>query len=206
MKLKWKKKYWLAIVGLIGIAAASVGPIMSDVETPDYTIEKADGAFEIRRYPDMVVAEVTQSGERMNAIGDGFSALADFIFGANEPKAPIAMTAPVTQQSTELGDAWNVRFVMPRQYTMADLPKPKNTKVKLEEVPSRSVIVIRFSGSTKDENVMARMEDLKNYVAKNKLVVSGEPVFAFYNPPWTLPFLRRNEIWWELGNLSGEGE
>ena len=224
MKLQWKRRYWLWVVVVLLAIAASVGPLMSDVEIAPYEVIKTDGAFEIRHYPDLLVAEVSSNGEREEAINAGFRPLADFIFGANEPAEsiamtapvtqqkqtneqakeqardgqPIAMTAPVLQQSTELGDAWQVRFVMPRKHTLSDMPKPKNSQVKLIEVPARYVVAIRFAGSIRDTHVMKQLETLKAYVAKEKLVVSGEPTFAFYNPPWTLPFLRRNEIWWEL--------
>lgn len=223
MKLTWKKRYWLWVIVLVLAIAASVGPIMSDVEIAPYEVESTDGAIEIRRYPDLVVAEVMRKGERMEAINDGFPPLADYIFGANKPGEAVAMTAPVTQQkekdgrsgqtiamtapviqqSTELGEGWKVRFVMPRHYSLADLPEPKNEKVKLIEQSARKVVAIRFAGRTDDANVMAHLEKLKAYVAEKELTVSGEPVFAFYNPPWTLPFLRRNEIWWELQDTSG---
>jgi hypothetical protein len=113
-----------------------------------------------------------------------------------EVSEKIAMTAPVTQDGS--GDAWNVRFVMPGAYTLETLPRPKNQDVRLIATPARRVVVIRFSGFNTDKNINAHREQLLSYVADHHLSVLGPPTTAFYNPPWTLPFLRRNEVMLEL--------
>ena len=205
---------WLLILALTVAVVAPVacGPIMSsNVKEPEYSvIESGPDSIEIRRYPAIIVAETKVSGERYAAINDGFRTLADYIFGNNTSKSKVAMTAPVMQQAGEsiamtapvsqqvAGEGWIVRFVMPAEYTMETLPKPNSSAVTLVEVPAKQFAAIRFSGFSSDANLDRHRETLMRYVASRKLTTAGEPVMAFYNPPWTLPFMRRNEILIEL--------
>lgn len=108
----------------------------------------------------------------------------------------IAMTAPVQQQST--ADNWYVSFVMPSEYTMDTLPKPVNDRVSLKEVPAKTFAVITFSGTNSDKNVQEHEKILWEYIETNSLSVIGTPKYAFYNPPWTLPPMRRNEVMIEI--------
>lgn len=200
----------VAIIGIVLIGAIAVGPIMSDVETPDYELVKSQGAIEIRQYNPMLIAEVQMSGKREDAIGDGFRLLADYIFGNNIANQDIAMTAPVQQQeSTKIamtapvqqqstGDDWQVSFVMPSEYTMDTLPKPVNERVALKEIPAKTFAAITFSGTNSDENVQKHEKILLEYIEANDLSVIGTPKYAFYNPPWTLPPMRRNEVMIEI--------
>lgn len=203
------RKRWImiaAIIGIVLIGAVAVGPIMSDVETPNYEVIKSEGDIEIRQYAPMIIAEVQMSGAREEAIGDGFRLLADYIFGNNSVKQEIAMTAPVQQQESmkiamtapvqqqSAGDDWQVSFVMPSEFKMETLPKPNNEHVALKEVPAKEFAVITFSGTNSDENVQQNEEILLEYVEANNLSVIGTPKYAFYNPPWTLPPMRRNEV------------
>jgi hypothetical protein len=102
------------------------------------------------------------------------------------------MTAPVSQQSA--GGAWKVRFVMPSGYTLETLPTPNNAAVKLIAVPAERFAAIQFSGLAGDEAIARHKQHLFDRLAEQALTPQGEAVMAFYNPPWTLPFLRRNEI------------
>ena len=207
------KKRWIMIVAIIGIVligAIAAGPVMSDVETPNYEIVKSQGAIEVRQYDPLIIAQVQMSGEREEATGDGFRLLADYIFGNNianqdiamtapveqQKNTKIAMTAPVQQQST--GDDWQVSFVMPSEYTMDTLPKPVNERVVLKEIPAKTFVAITFSGTNSDENVKAHEKILLEYVEANDLSVISTPKYAFYNPPWTLPPMRRNEVMIEI--------
>ncbi len=208
------KKKWMitaAIIAIVLIGAIAAGPIMSDVETPDYEVIDSRGNIEIRRYEPMIIAEVRMDGERKDAIGDGFRLLADYIFGNNTVKRDIAMTAPVEQQeSTKIamtapvqqqtaGDSsWRVSFVMPSQYSMKTLPEPNNDRVTLKEIPCKRFVVITFSGANSNENVKAQEKKLMAYIVANNITVTGSPKYAFYNPPWTLPSMRRNEVMMEI--------
>jgi len=162
----------------------------------------------------MIVAETEVSGERDAAIGEGFRIVANYIFGNNPSAQKVAMTAPVTQQENEKiamtaavaqqvdGHTWHVRFVMPASYTMDTLPKPKNPAVKLMEIASKRFAVIRFSGTAGEASLKRHVEELDRFVsAKNLRRISGS-IFAYYNPPWTLPFLRRNEVMVEVAGYQ----
>lgn len=183
---------------------------MSNVEQPDYKLVTSKKNIEIRDYAPMILAEVEVSGERKQAIKEGFKILADYIFGnntsnkkletpaqvTNEISEKMAMTAPVTQEQHL--DQWKIKFVMPKKYTLETLPKPNSKNVVLIPVPAKRFAVIRFNGLPDDENLKEHTKELQAYISGEKLNPVGEPIFAFYNPPWTLPFLRRNEVMIEI--------
>ena len=183
---------------------------MSRVEQPEYKVEKQDGSIEIRAYGQMIAAEAVVPGERKAAINEGFRLIAGYIFGKNEPQAKIAMTAPVEQQKSQKiamtapviqqgqENSWTVRFIMPKSWTTQTLPVPSDPRVKIEPLPARRFLVVTFSGLARDDAIKSRTDELRQYAAKYNLATVGEPVLAFYNPPWTLPMLRRNEIMLEL--------
>lgn len=200
----------ILLLGIIVLAAFS-GNIMSYVEQPDYTLVQSKGNIEIRDYPPMIIAEVQISGERKKAISEGFKILANYIFGNNTSNQKMSMTAPVSNELSETmkmtapvmqeqdREMWKVRFVMPKKYTLETLPKPNAKNVILLEIPNRRFAVIRFSGVADDENIQKNTEKLEAYISSETLKPIGVPVLAFYNPPWTLPFLRRNEVMIEIG-------
>jgi hypothetical protein len=213
-----RKKIYVSLVIIVAVllvAAAAAGPIMSRVEHPDYKVTMNDGAIEIRAYGPMIAAEAEVKGERKIAINEGFRLIAAYIFGANTPNAKIAMTAPVQQQSAQkiamtapvtqqtTGDSWTVRFIMPSSWTLETLPAPNDPLVRLKLVPARSMLAIRFSGTASDSLIQAKTDELRRYAADKKLATTGEPLLAFYNPPWTLPLFRRNEIMLELAAGAG---
>ena len=169
---------------------------MSNVEQPDYNLIESKKNIEIRNYSFMILAEVEVSGERKQAIGAGFKILADYIFGNNTSKIKMAMTAPVIQE--EYMNKWKVRFVMPKKYSLETLPKPNSKDVVLICSPARRFAVIRFSGLADDENIKQNTDELKKFISAEGLNSFGEPILNFYNPPWTLSFLRRNEVMIEL--------
>ncbi|GMW03557.1 MAG: hypothetical protein AMXMBFR84_46910 [Candidatus Hydrogenedentota bacterium] len=203
---------WIA-VGLISV---------SGIETPKYSVlEKKDG-YEIREYKPYIVAEVVVTGEFKEALNGGFRQVADYIFGNNTvadkegESKEIAMTAPVLEQKPEsqeiamtapvleqqpAGDASEahiVSFVMPSEYTMATLPKPNNPDVKLTEVSAKKYAVLEFSGFVPAKKADEKKEEIRGLAARDGLKTTGEPLLAQYNPPWTPPFMRKNEVWLEI--------
>ena len=197
--------------------AAGVGGlfgIRSGTEEPRYTLVERVGQIEIRHYGPRLAAETTVSGPSMEARGDGFRKVAGYIFGANTAKtsiamtAPvaqtaaaktgpaqkIAMTAPVAQQAAGPDGQWRVQFFMPAKYSREALPTPNDPAVRIVEVPAQDYAVLRFSGSANAATVTARTLQLTDGLANGAWRVSGEPTAWFYDPPWTAPFLRRNEI------------
>jgi hypothetical protein len=175
---------------------------MSKVEEPPYEIIKRESPFELRSYQPMIVAEFEATGSRGSAIREGFRAIANYIFGGNDARQKIAMTAPVLQEpqtSRQLNaNEWKVRFVMPRGWSMENLPRPAKGSVALHSIPAKRFVVVRYSGFALDSAVQKELDLLRRYALEQKLTTQGEPILAFYDPPWTLPFLRRNEIMLEL--------
>jgi hypothetical protein len=202
---------WWLVGGVVVIGAAAWGPIVSNkVEQAKYTVVESQGNIQIRDYAPMIVAEAEVIGERKEAINQGFRIIADYIFGNNVPKRNVAMTAPVIQQPAEkiamtapvthegVAGSWKVSFVMPANYTMDTLPKPNNNAVKLEKVPGKRFAVIRFSGLAGEDSLKKHTDGLNAFIKNKKLDPLSQPTYAFFNPPWTLPFLRRNEVMIEI--------
>ena len=197
-----------SIAGTVALAVAGVaaGPITSRVERPAYTVLTASGPIELRAYGPMIAAEVLLQGNRSAVLSEGFQLIAAYIFGANTPKAKIAMTAPVEQQGGRniamnkpvRDDAWTVRFIMPRGWSMATLPAPDDPRIALKPVGARTMIAIRFAGIANGSSILSKTDELRSYVLAHGIQTVGEPLLAFYNPPWTLPFLRRNEVMFEV--------
>ena len=209
--MRRKYMWWLlAIVAVVLLGAVLWGPIVSNVEHPKYTLIERSGNIEIRDYAPMIVAETEVTGERREAISKGFRLIANYIFGNNIAAQKIPMTAPVTQQGSEkiamtapvtqqgVGKSWRVRFVMPSKYTMETLPKPNNPAVELKEIPGKRFAAIRFSGMGGQDSLERHTKELDEFLSAKNLTPSSPPTYAFYNPPWTLPFLRRNEVMVEL--------
>jgi effector-binding domain-containing protein len=194
-----RKYIWWAVAGIGGAAALAAvlwGPIASQAERVRYRTVRRERDIEIRDYTPMIVAEVELSGDREQAIQQGFRTLADYIFGNNTAMRAIAMTAPVTQQGNP--ENWQVRFVMPARYTTDTLPKPIDPAVNLKHLESKRFAAIRFSGSAHDPGLRRYTERLEAFIRDNNLRSLSAPAYAFYNPPWTLPFLRRNEVLIEI--------
>ena len=207
MRRRW---ILLAVAGVAGVGAVAWSAMANNVETPDYVVSSKQGDLEIRDYGPNIVAEATVEGERDKAIQRGFGIIADYIFGNNLSSAKVAMTAPVIQQSSEKiamtapvtqqaqGHSWNVRFVMPSKYTIETLPKPVNPQVALIEVPAKRLAVIRFSGLANRGSLDEQEGRLRTFLAERGLEAINTPQYAFYDAPWTLPFMRRNEIMIEI--------
>lgn len=202
---------WLIITGLVILGAALWGPLMSNVEQAKYKVVQTHDAIEVRDYAPKIVARTNVSGERKEAINEGFRVIADYIFGNNISSQKVAMTAPVMQQQQsekismtapvmQAGNdnQWQVAFVMPDEYTMKTLPKPNNDLVQLVELPTKRFAVIRFTGLAGEKSLQTHTNKLKSYIKSYNLSAISAPAYAFYNPPWTLPFMRHNEVMIEV--------
>jgi len=203
-------KMLMLILAVLAFLTVLKGTIMSNTEQPKYTVIITENNIELRGYPPVVLAEVEVSGERKEAIQQGFKILADYIFGNNVSTTKMEMTSPVTSELNEKlamttpvmqqsqGDKWKVRFVMPADYTLDTLPRPNSSSVHLISMPAKRFVVVSFSGLAGDDNIRLHTKELEAYISEKNLKTSGSPVLAFYNPPWTLPFLRRNEVMIEV--------
>jgi len=179
-------------------------------EEPKYSVLEKEVPFELRLYEPMILAEVQVEGDLDEASSQGFRLIAAYIFGQNQASQKMAMTAPVTidEQSVKNekiamtvpvaiesnAGKWTVSFVMPAQYTMETLPKPLNPVVKLRQIPVTKKAVIVFSGFYNSQKVAEKTLELEAWMKARNLQAIGSPQFARYNPPWSLPFMRRNEV------------
>ncbi len=163
----------------------------AEIEEPGYSVltQLGDG-IEIRHYHDLVQAVVELPDSQHT--NQGFRRLAGFIFGANESGQEIAMTAPV--QETLFVDQPKMAFTMPSHLKLNDLPRPDDAGITIQPVAARSKAVIQFSGWATAGRVEEMANKLKAVLQDNEVQTRGPAVLAQYNPPWTLPFLRRNEI------------
>ena len=159
------------------------------IEEPVYQVEKAWEAeqIEIRAYAPRIMA-VTGMNEDSDS---GFRVLAGYIFGGNAEEQKIAMTAPV--QQTMAGEK-EMAFMMPAEYAVKDLPQPEDQRVSFREAPAYTAAVIQFSGWASAEKADENWQQLRRFLIKEGIEIVGAPTLNQYDPPWTLPFLRRNEI------------
>jgi len=166
----------------------------ADTEEPSWTLVDTLDEVELRAYAPTVraVTRLDHSGQTTA----GFQRLAGFIFGGNETGEKIAMTAPV--EETLSSEAPIMAFTMPAQYAMDDLPAPQDDSVQLTEMPGRNMAAIRFSGWATDGKVDRKTDELMETLARHGIDTVGDPSLNQYNPPWTPPFLRRNEIMIEV--------
>ncbi len=179
------------------------------IEEPHYDVIVSQAPFELRHYAPTLIAQTIVEGDMDAASNKGFRLIADFIFGNNlaagsEQAAKIAMTAPVTTEpqsdATSVASAkqWRIHFVMPSQYTMANIPKPNNSAVTLHELPRKYVVVHRYSGFNTMARVQEKTDETLAWAKQQSLQVVGTPQLSRYDPPWTLPMFRRNEIMVEV--------
>jgi len=194
---------------LFFIALTFTGAAMA-TEEPKYSVLEKSAPFELRSYAPMILAEVQVEGDLDEASSQGFRLIAAYIFGQNQVSEKIAMTSPVAVEEQPPKSAkiamtapvniegnagqWTVSFVMPSEYSMETLPKPLNAKVQLRQIPAVRRAVITFSGFYNSQKVAEKTMELEGWMKTKNLQAAGTPKFARYNPPWTLPFLRRNEI------------
>lgn len=187
------RAWWMAGAGLavVGVARWQLQRWFSPA--PVYETEGARGELELRRYPAVRVATTTVDGTWEHALNEGFARLAGFIFGHNARRERIAMTAPVL--GTGDGSGYRLTFVMPAGVAP---PSPDDARVEVGELPPRRVAVLRFNGRHDAQTIETHKRDLAHALAINGLHPRGEATFAGYDPPTTLPVLRRNELWVEI--------
>jgi len=202
-------KQFLARIILAIITLTFTGVVMA-TEEPQFSVLEKTPPFELRSYAPMILAEVKVEGDLEEASGQGFRLIAAYIFGQNQVSEKIAMTTPVAIEGQAPKSAkiamtspvgiesnagqWIVSFVMPAEYTMESLPKPLNSRVQLRQIPAVKRAVINFTGFYNANKVAERAVELEEWMRTKNLQAASAPKFARYNPPWTLPFMRRNEI------------
>ena len=150
--------------------------------------------FELRRYPDHLVAEIEVGGPFELAGNVAFPRLARYIGGHNRSSRKMAMTAPVVQEQAPRSRRYVVGFVMPADVTAEELPAPVDSKVHTRRVPAETAAAVRFSGRWSRSSYEKRAAQLLAALEAAGLEVVGAPRYARFDPPWTPWFLRRNEV------------
>ena len=194
------------------------------IEEPKYEVVLTEGQFGVRHYTPILIAETLAEGDMDEASNKGFRLIADFIFGYNQvadstSQGKIAMTAPVTIEpqaakipmrapvtvepqseglNVQSAKQWRIHFVMPSHYTLASISQPKNSAVKLREIPSKHFAVLQCSGFNTAARVQTKIQELTDWAQQKNLKSVGTPQLSRYDPPWTLPMFRRNEIMIEI--------
>jgi hypothetical protein len=196
---------WLSTGLTLSLLLIGAAPAMA-IEEPSYRVITQSEPFEIREYPPLIVAQVEVPGDLSEASSAGFRLIANYIFGNNisvrdsglttaEPvPEKIAMTVPVIAEGKGDQKTWLIQFVMPKQYTLETLPKPNNPQVKLLAMGPQKIAVIRFTGFNSDEKVQEKTAELMAWIKSRNALPLGNPRLARYNPPWSIPWMRRNEI------------
>ncbi len=165
---------------------------MSRYETAPYEVLLKEGSFEVRAYPELVLAVVSENTLSDN---DGFREIFGYISGGNHRGEKIAMTTPVINEEGAMG------FVMPVAYTLEDLPAPESPRVRLQKMKHPRVASIRFSGRATPGRMKAMEGRLRVWLEEKGYTPRGRPRLLRYNPPFTPPFLRRNEV--QIDILTG---
>lgn len=177
------------------------------IDEPNYTVIEQAEDFELRQYEPYIVAQTLVEGDFSEVGNEGFRRLAGYIFGKNRKEESIDMTAPVNQepssekiamtapvnQQVEDGK-WRITFTMPAEYTLETLPTPLDDRVTLKREPGRLIAAIRYSGTWSKDRYEEKEGRLKSALEERGLEAVGEPIFARYNSPFALWFLRRNEV------------
>jgi hypothetical protein len=211
-----RKTVAMSLLSALAVSACSVVGIRSGTEAPHYTVLQSNGPFEIRHYPPRLAAETEVAGSEVSARGDGFRRLAGFIFGGNTSKSRIAMTAPVAQSGTTIAmtapvaweqaspGRWRIRFFMPANFTEATLPRPDDPAIQIVAVPAQTFAAYRYTGSTSPEATAEAAQELLQRLQPTPWTATAmaTPVAWFYDPPWTISFLRRNESAVEVSHAS----
>lgn len=190
-------------------AAGSVVGVRQGIEEPTYRAEQLTRHVQIRRYGERIAAETTVTAGEDAARSIGFRRLAGYIFGGNHTQTKIAMTAPVAQhkpigqtiamtapvaQQPDISGQWVIRFFLPADKTMATLPQPNDPEVRIVAIPAATVAVRTFTGSRSPRAVAVNTAKLLETLHEMGFEPTGTPAAWFYDPPWTVAPLRRNEI------------
>ncbi|MBX7533335.1 heme-binding protein [Qipengyuania sp. 1XM1-15A] len=202
-----KAKYLALGLGAALIAGTAAYAQGRYSDEPAFELITQQGAFEVREYEPMIVAEVTHTGDRMRAMNAGFRRLAAYIFAQEDGRAPIGMTTPVIRKQAEkiamtspvtIGEgedtgSWNTRFVMPDSFTMETLPEPPSD-ITLIEIPARKMASVKFDGWGRQEDLEKMEGFLRRWMEEQGLEAAGTPEYAFYDAPRVPARMRRNEV------------
>lgn len=197
------KKIYPIVSMIISLFAAC----NSNIEEPKYETVKSDDPFEVRAYEESLIASIKVDSNFDEASNKAFPILFGYISGKNLQQEEIKMTVPVTQEpqginikmtapvtQENLGDRYQIAFFLPSKWTQETLPLPKDSRINIQKVPPKKLAVIRYSGSWSTNNYNQHLLRLQNWIKQENLSPVSQPIWARYNSPYSLWFMRRNEI------------
>ncbi|MBL9146812.1 MAG: heme-binding protein [Verrucomicrobiaceae bacterium] len=184
-----KRMFWILLcLLLVGCSVFAFKNSRASTETPDYLVTRTDGAFELRVYPALRLAKTGMASD----MDGSFMRLFGYITGKNERSESIAMTTPVIIDR-KAGEG-SMSFIVPKATLDKGVPQPKSEQVRIDDLAAGTFAVHRFKGTSRGKDEKAALEALKAWCQAQKIEVQGDPLFAYYDPPWTPAFMCRNEV------------
>jgi DNA gyrase inhibitor GyrI len=185
------KGWWIATSALsVGLMLTACTATRSGYATVPHTVLQRQGSFELREYPPFQIAETRMDGPSDN---DGFSRLYSFITGRNATGETIAMTTPVFMERSDGTAPAAMAFALPSELETA--PASVSTNVWIRQVPGGQFAIHRFKAPRPDpQREAAAQATLLSWLVEKKLQPSGQPIFAYFDPPWIPRWFRRNEV------------
>lgn len=197
----------IIVLGIIWVAYGYLS--VRGIEQPKYSVLKKSREYEIREYDPFLTAEVVVEGRQKESLSRGFKILFDYISGRNIKQESITMTAPVMQETAVQSEriamtapvlqlqgegSYRVSFMMPSRYSADTIPRPEDPAVKIVQAERKKVAVLQFAGYATEETINKKQERLNTLLQEDGHRILSSFQLAVYNPPWTPPFMRRNEI------------
>ena len=182
----------IILIGIYIVFQSFMSVYSTKTEKQPYRVVLKDADLEIRFYPAATMATIYSKATSYKTLSsNGFNKLAKFIFGGNEQKESISMTAPVRMSLSEKGSSMS--FVMPEKYATSKLPTPNDKKIQIQKSQHEYFAVIAFSGYANDEKINEYRNKLAQILTQRKIRTKGDFNFLGYNAPFQ--FLgRTNEI------------
>jgi hypothetical protein len=179
---------FLGLAGLAGLLAAGCAAVRAGYQSAPYRVTRSDGKFQLRDYPGLTVVETAAPGP-----DNSFMRLFHYIGGQNSAQQKIPMTTPVFMAGSRTNST--MAFVLPANLPLERAPHPADPTLRLRQIPAGSFAVLRFSGGRSDRHAAEALTRLQAWLTAQSLTAAGEPpVYAYFDPPWTPSFLRRNEV------------
>lgn len=199
------KIFYVVFLSILITGCSAVG--IRNYEEPTYQTLEQENKFEVRQYSDVLVAQSTSAGNYKESSGQNFERLAGYIFGKNKANEKMDMTTPVLQEQQsekmkmttpvfqqQANTNWTMTFVLPSKYTLETVPRPLDENVIVKVLPKVKVATLQFNGRMNENNIFNHTQMLEDWLKQKGFNASANPYSAAYDPPWTLPLLRRNEI------------
>lgn len=170
-------------------------------ETQKYEVLYTKENFEIRFYPEAILATVEMNGTYDNSRNSGFQVLAGYIFGGNEENSQIAMTSPVRMSGNE--KLTTMSFVLPSKMEFDNLPKPMDERILLHKSKPMYTASIQFGGYANEADIAKHREKLAEILKQLNIQHTNQFEYLGYNSPFQ-PVNRRNEVQIEIIDFKPE--